>query len=88
VGPGEEEPPDGGPTEPPTGSVDEQIAEHLASAAEHYRLADAALAEGDLGTYQQQVELARLDLEAAAQLLIESGVDVPTASPTPTVPEA
>ena len=82
-----EEPPDGdGGEEPPTGSVDEQIADLLVSAAEHYRLADEALAEGNLGTYQTQVDLARQDLEEATRLLGESGVDVtdPTSSPTPT----
>ena len=80
-----EEPPDGG-EEPPTGTVDEQIADLLVSAAEHYRLADEALAEGNLGTYQTQVDLARQDLEEATRLLAESGVDVtdPTQSPTPT----
>jgi uncharacterized protein len=87
VSPGSEEPPDGGPgEEPPTGTVDERIAQLLASAAEHYRLADEALAQGDLGTYQTQVDLARENLEEATRLLVESGVDVgtPTTSPTPT----
>jgi uncharacterized membrane protein (UPF0182 family) len=83
--PGEEP---GGPGEqPPTGSVDEQVAALLASAAEHYRLAEEALDAGDLGTYQEQTDLARQDVERAAELLageLTTPTGGPTSTPTPT----
>ncbi len=69
------------PGEPPTGTVEEQIAQLLTSAAAHHQAAQTALAAGDLGTYQAEVEAAQADIEAAAELL---GASVPPGSPTPT----
>src|SRR4029079_19096306 len=39
----------------PTGSVDQQIQELLNQAVTHFQAADAALAAGDLGTYQSEL---------------------------------
>jgi hypothetical protein len=71
------------PGEPPTGTVDEQVAEYLASAASHYDAAQTALAAGDLGTYQSEIEAAQSDVQAAAALL---GVEEPTGPPATVSP--
>ena len=76
------------PTEPtkPGGSVEQQIQQLLAEAADHFRRADAALKEGDLGTYQEEIQLAedliRRANELAGKLPTESAT--PSPSPTPT----
>ena len=59
---------------PDGGGVDRTVAELLAEAADHFEAADAALAAGDLATYQAENE-------AAEELLLEAlglSGDVPT----------
>jgi hypothetical protein len=73
-------PPDGEPPPPPTGTVDEQVQALLQEAAQHFTLADAALREGDLATYQSEIELAQAAIEQAQALL---GGDGATGSPSP-----
>ena len=72
----------GGPGGPDNGGVDRTVAELLAEAADHFAAADAALAAGDLATYQAE-------LEAAEALVLEalglSGEAPPVeGQPTPT----
>src|ERR671919_2985301 len=65
-------PPDGdggGGEPPPTGTVDEQVQALLDEAANHFALADAALRDGDLATYQREVELAQAAIDEAQALL-------------------
>jgi len=81
-------PPDGGEEPPPEGSVEEQIQSLLDEAAQHFAAADAALREGDLATYQTEIEAAQ-EATADAQQLIAGllGVDAtttPSPSPSPT----
>jgi uncharacterized membrane protein (UPF0182 family) len=64
----------------PGGGVDRTVAELLAEAADHFAAADAALREGDLATYQQEIEAAQ---ELVAQALELSG-EVPAGSATAT----
>jgi hypothetical protein len=73
-------PDDGEPQPPPTGTVDEQVDALLQEAAQHFTLADAALREGDLATYQSEIELAQAAIEQAQALL---GGDGATGSPSP-----
>ncbi len=44
------------------------MAELLAEAESHFEAAEAALLEGDLATYQREVELARAAIEEAVAL--------------------
>ena len=60
---------DGGGEPPPTGTVDEQVRALLDEAANHFALADAALRDGDLATYQREVELAQAAIDEAQALL-------------------
>ena len=60
---------DGGGEPPPTGTVDEQVRALLDEAANHFALADAALRNGDLATYQREVELAQAAIDEAQALL-------------------
>jgi uncharacterized membrane protein (UPF0182 family) len=76
-------PPTGGGQPPPTGTVNQQIAQLLAQAAEHFRKADAALKAGDLGTYQNEVQLAEQLIRRANDLARRAGQPTPTATPTP-----
>jgi hypothetical protein len=69
------EPPDGG------GTVEEQIQRLLAEATQHFEAAQAALDEGDLGTYQQEVDLAQQAVAEAVALA--AGGAEPGATPTP-----
>jgi len=77
----------GEPQEPtePTGPVDRQIQQLLVEATEHFLAADAALQDGDLALYQEEIEQAR-DLVAQAEALAAGRV-APTAggdaSPSP-----
>jgi uncharacterized membrane protein (UPF0182 family) len=78
---GEAPPPPEDGVEPPVGgTVDEQVAALLQEAAEHFVLAEAALREGDLATYQAEIELAQDAIERAQELL---GGEAATASPSP-----
>ena len=63
---------DGGTTEPPSGTVEEQIAQLLNLAQLALQQADAALLQGDLGLYQQRVEEAAGYIEEANRLIGES----------------
>jgi uncharacterized membrane protein (UPF0182 family) len=74
---------DGGPEPPPDGgggTVDEQIQQLLTQAVDHFAAADAALRDGDLATYQSELELAQSLVERANELAAGSAGD---ASPTP-----
>ena len=72
---------DGDGEPPPTGTVDEQVQALLDEAANHFALADAALSNGDLATYQREVELAQAAIEEAQALL--GGEAEPSPSPSP-----
>jgi uncharacterized membrane protein (UPF0182 family) len=76
-------PPDGEPQPPPTGTVDEQVQAFLEEAAQHFALADAALRNGDLATYQTEVELAQAAIEQAQALIGGGAATSPSPSPTP-----
>jgi uncharacterized membrane protein (UPF0182 family) len=76
-------PPDGGEPPPPQGSVDEQVQALLQQADEHFVLADEALRNGDLATYQTEIEAAQAAIEQA-QALIGGGVGAGSPSPSPT----
>ncbi|MBI4261696.1 MAG: UPF0182 family protein, partial [Actinobacteria bacterium] len=71
---------DGDGGEPPTGTIDEQIAALIEEALVHFDLAQQALAAGDLGTYQRETEEAERLIQEAAELL---GTAVTTPSPEP-----
>ena len=76
-------PPDGEePPQPPEGSVEEQIQALLDEAAEHFAAADAALREGDLATYQTEIDAAQ-QATAQAQDLIAGLLGVATTTPSP-----
>jgi uncharacterized membrane protein (UPF0182 family) len=78
-------PEDGEGVPPPTGTVEEQVRALIQEAAEHFALADAALREGDLATYQAEIELAQ-DAIARAEALLggeTAAAASPTASPSP-----
>lgn len=78
---GGEPPPDGDGGEEPT-----SVADLLAEAADHFALADEALRDGDLATYQDEIELAQ---DLVAQAIEASGGDPgeagtsPSPSPSP-----
>ncbi|MGH2526577.1 MAG: UPF0182 family protein [Actinomycetota bacterium] len=75
-------PPDGGDGEPPpTGTADEQVQALLDEAANHFALADAALRNGDLATYQREVELAQAAIEEALALVGSEAAASPSPSP-------
>lgn len=81
---GEATGPDGGGG--PDGGIVRTVAELLAEAADHFEAADAALAEGDLATYQAELEAAEALVLEALGLSGEAPVDAvasPTPSPTP-----
>jgi hypothetical protein len=61
--------------------VEEQIQRLLAEATQHFEAAQAALDEGDLGTYQQEVDLAQQAVAEAVALA--AGGAEPGATPTP-----
>jgi hypothetical protein len=67
--PGVEEPTEPGePEEPAEPGLGEDVTSLLAEAEEHFRAAEQALAEGDLGTYQREIEQARELIARAAEL--------------------
>ena len=65
---------DGEIPEPPTGTVDEQVAQLLQEAADAFAAADAALRRGDIVTWTQKIDEAQQAVEAAARLV--SGAEV------------
>ena len=74
--PGGEPPPDGG-----TGTVDQQVQQLLTQAVEHFVAAEAALRNGDLATYQSELEQAQGLVERANDLVAGSSGE-PTPSPS------
>ena len=60
---GGEPPPDGG------GTLDQQVQRLLTQAVDHFTAAEAALRNGDLATYQSELELAQGIVERANELL-------------------
>jgi uncharacterized protein len=70
-----EEPSEGEPGEPeePEGTLTEQVAQLLTEASKFFDEADAALREGDLGTYAEKTEDARAKIAQAEQLLEADG---------------
>ena len=83
---GQVEPPGGGGGgEPPTGSVQQQIQVLLASAASHFDAAQEALRQGDLATYQSEVDAAAEAVNQANHLAaqLEGATPTPTGTPTP-----
>jgi hypothetical protein len=64
--------------------VDEQIQELLTQAVSHFAAADAALRDGDLATYQSELEQAQALVERANELVAgASGAPSPSPSPSP-----
>ena len=57
------------PTQPPTGTVDEQVAELLQQAAAAFQAADAALRRGDIVTWTEKIDEAQSAVEEAARLV-------------------
>jgi hypothetical protein len=79
TGGGPEPPPDGG-----GGTVDEQIQQLLTQAVDHFIAAEAALRNGDLATYQSELEQAQALVEHANELAAgSSGEPSPSPSPSP-----
>jgi uncharacterized membrane protein (UPF0182 family) len=58
---------------PPTGSLDQQVSSFLQQAADHFAAADTALKNGDLATYQREVNAARDAIAQAERLLGNAG---------------
>jgi uncharacterized protein len=80
-------PSQGGGEPPPTGG--DQVSQLLAQADQHFQAAEAALRNGDLATYQREINLGVDLVEQAQQLAAEQGdgtggTPSPTPSPTPT----
>jgi len=57
------------PTQPPSGTVDEQVAELLQQAADAFQAADAALRRGDIVTWTEKIDEAQSAVEEAARLV-------------------
>jgi len=82
-----EEPPGDGPGDPeppPEGTLTERVASLLTDASELFDEADAALREGDLGTYADKTEEARAKIAQAEQLLEDNGATGSTTTTTTT----
>jgi hypothetical protein len=73
------------PAEPPAEDPDAEVADLLAQADQLFQEADAALADGDLGTYDDKVEEARDLLGQALEL---TGGIAPTTSTTAAEPDS
>jgi len=58
-----------GSTEPPTGTVDEQVAELLLRAADAFEEAELALRRGDIVTWAEKIDEAQQAVEEAARLV-------------------
>jgi hypothetical protein len=79
TGGGDEEPP------PPPDDTERTIEELLAEALRHFNLAETALRNSDLATYQREIALAREAVLRAQELLAEgSGTPDPTPTASPT----
>ncbi len=57
------------PAQPPSGTVDEQVAELLQQAADAFQAADAALRRGDIVTWTEKIDEAQRAVEEAARLV-------------------
>jgi hypothetical protein len=76
--------PDGGP-EPGEGTIQEQVTRLLQLADERYEAARRALAAGDLGTYQDEIDAAEEAVQQALELLSpQAPTGTPSATPPPT----
>jgi hypothetical protein len=75
----------GAPTQPPEGTLEEQIQSLLDEAAQHFAAADTALRAGDLATYESEIDAAQQATAQAQQLIAELlGVSPsPAVSPSP-----
>ena len=83
----------GGPTEPPTGTVEQQIQELLTQALDHFQSANDALKAGNLALYQSELSQAQALVQQANDLAEQAaGTDTgtgaspsvtPSASPSP-----
>jgi uncharacterized membrane protein (UPF0182 family) len=60
---------DGGPADPPTGTIEEQVVELLARADQAFMEADEAMQNGDLVTWAQKIEEAQAAVEEATRIL-------------------
>lgn len=58
-----------GPTQPPTGTVDEQVAQLLQQAADAFAEAEFALRRGDLVAWAEKIDEAQQAVEEAARLV-------------------
>jgi uncharacterized membrane protein (UPF0182 family) len=76
---------DDGTTEPPTGTIEEQVIELLARADQAFAEAEEAIQSGDLVTWAQKIEEAQAAIEAATSLLTaanEPPAEEPSEAPT------
>jgi hypothetical protein len=76
---------DDGTTEPPTGTIEEQVIEMLARADQAFAEAEEAIQSGDLVTWAQKIEEAQAAIEAATSLLTaanEPAAEEPAEAPT------
>jgi uncharacterized membrane protein (UPF0182 family) len=65
------------------GTIDQQVADLLGQALQHFAAADAALTAGDLGTYQAELAQAQDLVQQANDLAAEQAGTGGTGSPTP-----
>jgi len=74
----------GGGQPPPSGggTVDQQIQRLLTQAVDHFAAAESALRNGDLATYQSELEQAQALVERANEL-VAGASEKPSASPSP-----
>jgi uncharacterized membrane protein (UPF0182 family) len=73
-------PPSGGPTGPPATG---QVAQLLAQAVQHFKAADEALKQGDLATYQKEINAAITLVQQANAAAQRSPSPSPSVSPSP-----
>ncbi len=73
----------GGGGQPPSGTVEQQIAQLIAQAQQHFQAADAALKAGNLGQYQTEIGLAEDAIAQANQLVATQGDAGASATPSP-----
>jgi uncharacterized membrane protein (UPF0182 family) len=76
-------PPEDGEEPLPTGSVQEQIRQLLDEAQEHFALAQASLQAGDLGSYQDEIQLAEDLIAQAVALADQAAGETEGTSPSP-----
>jgi hypothetical protein len=66
------------------GKLSQQVRQLLAQALQHFRAANQALKNGDLGTYQSEIKQAQAAIRDAKRLAASSG-GTPSPSPSPSV---